>query len=49
MTLYGAFSCGSSRKCAGAAASEAYRDAIEHEVGRELTSIARECRGQTSV
>jgi hypothetical protein len=25
------------------------RDAIEHEVGRELTSVARECSGQTSV
>ena len=25
------------------------RDAIEHEVGHELTSVARECSGQTSV
>ena len=25
------------------------RDAIEHEFGRELTSVARECSGQTSV
>ena len=34
---------------AGAAASEVYREAIEQEVGRELTSVARECRVQTSV
>jgi hypothetical protein len=33
----------------GAPASEVYRAAIEHEVGPELTSAARECRGQTSV
>jgi hypothetical protein len=31
------------------AASEVYRAAIEHKVGRELTSVARECSGQTSV
>jgi hypothetical protein len=31
------------RFLAGAAASEVYRAAIEHEVGRELTSVAREC------
>jgi len=29
------------RFLAGAAASEVYRAAIEHEVGRELTSVAR--------
>ena len=37
------------RFLAGGAASEVYRAAIEHEVGRELTSVARECSGQTSV
>jgi hypothetical protein len=30
----------------GVPSSEVYRDAIEHEVGRELTSAARECSGQ---
>jgi hypothetical protein len=33
----------------GVPSSEVYRDAIEHEVGRELTSAARECSGRTSV
>jgi hypothetical protein len=30
----------------GVPSSEVYRDAIEHKVGRELTSAARECSGQ---
>jgi len=34
---------------AGAVASEVYRAAIEQVVGCELTSVARECSGQTSV
>ena len=34
---------------AGATASEVYSPAIEHKVGRELTSIARKCMGQTSI
>ncbi len=33
----------------GVPSSEVYRDAIEHEVGCELTSAAREWSGQTSV
>jgi hypothetical protein len=34
------------RFLAGVPSSEGYRDAIEHKVGRELTSAARECSSQ---
>ena len=37
------------RFLSGATASEVYIDAIEHKVGRELTSVTRDCRGQMSV